>query len=651
MNDINLMGVSFRDREAIDYYSLHGSVLDSTRQLRFGTLDIAEAFSSDPSRWIAFQNLLSKNPTIFWGYRLEDAGTLQVLANAARENNQRDIWIITSSTNNETSAYYKALGLNIINSNTEEFLNYLSSEDWYNPYADSGGQRISTKELFPQYYIPSHGEFPNRPIKSYFQGRPPEWSDIYSPLIVKTSHFDNIRECIAKGRSVFVAGGTATGKSTLLLQAAAFTETPFHKLVLSSPSKNKVKFILNKLSGEKAIVFIDDCTDDIDSFVELAKSKNVQVVGADRDYNYLSAIHRFKSSIFDVVEVSELDPSDVQAVVKSVPIDLKRDIAFNPQLAGGVESSIFEVVEANCRTKNLQDRFDDMIADFSGKDDKLLDTITLSCYVHSCRCPVSMDMLLSYWHGSISNYMDIYDLMATIGSTVAEYFGYLVDDDQDYFTVRSNLVSEVLLLRVPPKVLRRVLIKFIENVSTLHISGYNIFKRKGYDARLFEKAFPDVIEGEKMYDFVYKKDSSPFMLQQKALYLSRRGYHERAFQVIDLAISKAGSKNWAIKNSHAIILFRANIRLVPDANARKSLNESMSILTECYKWDKRKPFHAMTFADHAARYWDAFRDEQAHKYLLQSKQWLEDELRTSSTNLADLRRLRGVIKSKISQFR
>jgi hypothetical protein len=102
--------------------------------------------------------------------------------------------------------------------------------------------------------------------------------------------------------------------------------------------------------------------------------------------------------------------------------------------------------------------------------------------------------------------------------------------------------------------------------------------------------------------------------------------------MIDRAINASGGKIWSIKNSHAIILFRANINHSNHPNAKQSLKKSMDILTECYNWDKRKPFHALTFAGQALQYWEVYGDEEAFGYLQTAKKWLVSEEQRSFWN-------------------
>jgi hypothetical protein len=132
--------------------------------------------------------------------------------------------------------------------------------------------------------------------------------------------------------------------------------------------------------------------------------------------------------------------------------------------------------------------------------------------------------------------------------------------------------------------------------------------------------------------------------------MSRRNDHQRAFEVIDEAIAKSGSRNWSIKNSHAIIKFRANIARKDSADVRKALNESMGSLEQCHSADVRKAFHAMTYADHALRYWKKYRDETAITYLETAKKWLQEES-DSDNRIGNVMRLLRQVNNALSSSR
>ena len=65
--------------------------------------------------------------------------------------------------------------------------------------------------------------------------------------------------------------------------------------------------------------------------------------------------------------------------------------------------------------------------------------------------------------------------------------------------------------------------------------------------------------------------------------------------------------------------------------------------------DKRKAYHALTFADQALNYWNRYRDTQAIEYLKTSDMWLDAEEKSSPWN-RNLKRLKDIIKKKLEQI-
>ena len=74
----------------------------------------------------------------------------------------------------------------------------------------------------------------------------------------------------------------------------------------------------------------------------------------------------------------------------------------------------------------------------------------------------------------------------------------------------------------------------------------------------------------------------------------------------------------------------------------------MEILRECYQWDKRKPFHVLTFADQALEYWEVYADDEALGYLATAHHWLSDESQRYPWN-RHLRRLLPKVARKLGR--
>ncbi|MEM5733279.1 SIR2 family protein [Shewanella algae] len=642
INNASLNGVSIQDKSAIDYIYLHGSVSDAESTLIFGDLDIASAFSSDPNRWNFFRSLMNKYPTLFWGYALRDAGTLQAFSDAIEDRNRKNSWIIVHPEYNtdDEVMYFKSLGLKIIRSDTSDFLKYLKSFE-----SDLDIKSTSYVNPFPEYSIPSHSDIQHRAIQDFFEGATPGWSDIYSQRVAKLRFYDDIEELVNRKRNVLITGGPATGKTTLLMQVAALHDFNGIKLMLSDISIPKAQNIAAKLSDIPTLLFVDNLQTSIEALNYLSAKSNFQLVIAERDYAYLSASNaNFLRKNIEIIDITNLNDQDAQIIIENIPADIKARKKY--RLNAG--DSLFELIEKNCRTPSIKDRFNNVIEDLRKRDDKLVQLFLMACYLHSGRSVTSMDVLYSYFSKAYNDYAELYELVSILSSSLSEYAGEFAEDNQDYFSIRSNLLADHISTIAPTADLAKMLTRFHKNVPRYSIPNYDSFKRRAYDARLFERAFPEVRDGEVIYDIIYKKYPSPFNLQQKALYMSRRDDHQRAFEVIDEAIAKSGSRNWSIKNSHAIIKFRANISRVDSGDVRKALNESMSSLEQCHSADVRKAFHAMTYADHALRYWKKYRDKTAVEYLETAKNWLQEESDSDNKIGNVMRLLRQVEKALLS---
>lgn len=619
LNDARLNGVSLRDKAAIDYIHLHGSVTNDESPLIFGDLDIASAFANDPNRWNYFRNLMNRHPTLFWGYALRDAGTLQVFADSLDDNNKKSSWIIVHPkyTTDDEVQYYKSLDLKIITADTESFLDYLIK------FKDADTETKTVYENpFPEYSIPSNADIKHRAIQDFYQGATPNWSDIYSPRVIKLRHYSVIEEHTNRGRNVLITGGPATGKTTLLMQFAAFHNFSGIKILLSNISLAKAKSISAKIHDTPTLLFVDNLQSSIEALNFLSTKKNIQLIIAERDYAYLSASSsNFLRKNIEIIDITTLDEKDAQAVISKIPEDIKARRKY--VLRDG--DSLFELIERNCRTPSIKERFNNVIDELRKKDDTLVQLFLLACYLHTCRSVTSMDVLYNFFDKNYNDHRQLYDLLGILSSSISEYAGEFAENDQDYFVIRSNLLADHISTIAPAKDLAKMLTAFHNNVPRFCVPNFDSFKRRAYDARLYERAFPNIEDGEEIYDVIYRKHDSPFNLQQKSLYLSRRGEHQRAFRVIDEAISKGGSRNWSIKNSYAIIKFKANIGREDSADVRKALNESMEALEQCHSADVRKVFHAMSYTDHSLQYWKRYRDDISISYLEKSKEWLSEE--------------------------
>ncbi len=271
----------------------------------------------------------------------------------------------------------------------------------------------------------------------------------------------------------------------------------------------------------------------------------------------------------------------------------------------------------------------------------LYDALIAIAYVYSCGTPMTTDMLHAFLRPHNVSVLGIPELFGKLGSLLREYYGAAADADQYNFTIRSKLMAEVLVQNAPAPDFRRVFEQFHDEVSPYRITRFDIFRRRAFDERFATKAFPNWKEGLNFYEAAYHRDGSPELLQQGALYLSKRHETTLAFQWIDQARLKS-PKSFSVRNSHAIILFRANISLATtDPSVEILLKQSMDILAECYKSDKRKTYHAVVFAEQAMELFKILGLASSEEYLLNAKGWLATELQRQPWN----RRLKQLARS------
>ncbi len=255
---------------------------------------------------------------------------------------------------------------------------------------------------------------------------------------------------------------------------------------------------------------------------------------------------------------------------------------------------------------------------------------------------------MAFMRKEINSYKDVYEKISALGAFIIDFTDSVVDAEQDYFLPRSSFLAESVLQIASSEDLKKVILQFYREISPMRIARYDVFRRKAFDAGIMKSVFNDWQEGEAFYNMARERDESPFLKQQAALYLARKKRFKEAFNWIDEALVQSGYNIPSIRNSHAIILFRANISSPHNETARSSLKQSMDILTECYKSDMRKTYHALVFADHSMQYWDVFGNADAKDYLKTSYEWLKEEVGKSSWN-RNARRMFSRVNSYITR--
>jgi tetratricopeptide (TPR) repeat protein len=401
-----------------------------------------------------------------------------------------------------------------------------------------------------------------------------------------------------------------------------------HKLLLDGPTQAKAEMVVRALNGAHALVGIDNLTNYVDTFMVFAGAPNVTVVAADRDYNLSSSLHRLDRRSVRIIDVTDLSDADLQDLRSSIPMDIRRPSPRILNVSQGVRPSLFEFIQANVQGPTLRARMEKALERIQKADALLAEMLLLVSYVHSCRTPLSMDMAIGYWSGRIDTHDQIYSQIKGAGALLNEYEGDLADGDQDYFAARSVLAAECVMNAASGSQLGAMLTRFHTNISHTRITAYYVFKRRAYDSKLFGRAFVNITNALNLYDEIYARDPSPYTLQQKALFLASRKRFSEAFEEMDRAVSTAHRANWTIRSSYAQILFQANQDLAgEDPKVRGLLDRAMTMLTDCYRGDRRRSMHAVVYGTLAVRYAAIFKDTTASDYLTQAELWLLEVIR------------------------
>ena len=283
VNDILLRGPSFASRSAIDYIPLRGCVLHAESNFDFSPIEIASSFERDKDKWFGYINRIQSTPTLYWGYRIEDAGVLQALAKETKNNRPTsESWIVLRKDDPETIEYYSSLGFQTIIADTLDLLAYLRSQ---HGSATPSVDKAALTEIFAEYAIPDIAQIPARPISEFYSGAEPSWFDIYSGKIHQTQHFLNAKNLLAQKNHLFLLGGPATGKSTLLKQLAVGVHNQGECLYLLDITAEKAELLVRDVNVHKqnVILFIDNAADSADSIQILIRSLFIKIVAAERD--------------------------------------------------------------------------------------------------------------------------------------------------------------------------------------------------------------------------------------------------------------------------------------------------------------------------------------------------------------------------------
>lgn len=642
-NTLNL-GES-NDGLAINYFPVHGCVLNPDKEYIFSNIKIASAYSSQDGSWESLKLTVSSAPILFWGWSFNDSDIIEAIYSSRGkmvDDNSRK-WIVLYNPEEYEIEFYKSLNFSIIIADTQQLLEYFEEISLISD--EETGNRINVPI---QYQVPSAIKEASYPVESFFMGDIPRWSYIYSGQIIKTHHYKKIVDLIHSERNIIVIGIPASGKTTLLMQLASGIESKKQRHILYTPTVTEVDRYCKMVGNEKVIVFVDNCLNDYKAMMNLMKKNNIQVIGFERDSRYESIAYRLIENglEFEVYDVSEISEQDITRIIDSIPKGL-----YSGKIQGLKDNTIFEAIRKHTKVPVMEDRFASVLSDLYAFDKKATELFLMISYVHACGVPISYDMIYSYLEED--DYQAVYNDIKNIGKLITECynqdFGFLGEvnlDDQDYYKCRTRYLAELIIQKVPNySLMRLVLNKFVERVPAYKICRYDIFKSSAFDADIVTRYFTKYEDGIEFYKKCLEIEDSAFMYQQIALYASRKRKYSDAFRWIDMAKNCEKRNIFSIRNTHAIILFNANInKESSDGSVIATLHQSLEILKDCYKNDLRKGFHARIFGELVLKFCAVYGYDEVEKYVETANEWLEIEIASKSNGNASIKKMRQIKK-------
>lgn len=637
INDILMNGAIPGDLNCVDYIPIHGSILNEESEFLFNIQEVSSSFRTQRNAWEHLKFAANESPSLFIGYGFADVGAIQSLYGETRAKSieRKHKWILLHESDESAEAYFKALGFKIIVGDVKDFLIYLKSVVEKDRIV-SKEKRDYILDIYPEAKVPLENQIKSvRKIDDFFLGSPPIWSDILSNRIYTTSHLDIVRNLLEKHKKLIVTGIPTCGKSTLMMQLARQLRLENQKILLfNAISTNKARIIANEINSE-TFVFMDNFSADIDSFLLLSGNRHIRLVGFDRYYSLDMNYHRIDVNEFSIYDMSELTPHDVQGIYEKIPPVIRKPMNGR-NMHQGKSVSTFELVNYYISTPNINERFRSILSDLEKNDSLLLEVLVMVCYLHECRTSVSFDVLNNFLDDEVDSYHDVLEIREALRGLVLEV-PEIIDSsnkrEQDYYSPRSTIFSETVLSQIPNKVFARVYELFHELVPKHVIPHYNIFKRFAYDSRYCARSFPNWEKGLSFYYKMYGQDKSPYILQQCALYLLSKKQYRQAGIEIDKAMQGSKKRHFSIENTHAIIMFQANIQNASGSkDVLKTLDDSMELLNRCYQEDKKKNYHAYTFTRQALDYYKVYPGAKAMQYLENAEKWLNLLLKENRKN-------------------
>lgn len=611
LNCVSYYGATKNDGLAIEYVPLHGDIRDPNSELYFGKFELSNVGDKNAGLFSIMHSKLLSAPTLFWGYGFHD-GSVNGIISQVLERGKQDIWI-QCMPGSEYISFFKDLGCNVIVATTEELLKEIQNE----LKKDIKKDNISSNIVWDSYKIPSENQVESLPIRDYYQLGKTHWYYVITNQAYSTHWVNEVIDNSLENKNVVIVGTPLGGKTTLLMQVARkYNRSVFYVPVLN---REKAKLLCNNIDkSEERIILVDNCAEDMEAYRILACKENIRTVATCDDFMYESSKHIIETVEYKKIIIDDIEITEGQRIFSNIPASIRID-KFKYKQRETDRYSMFELMTANIKDVISANRINEFLKRIK-EDKEVFQTVLLTAYLTYYNSLLSMDIALKYFEDF--NYEQILAILKRTETFLSEIDVALeIDlDDQNYYSLRSNLFAKYtheVAKRSYREIYGRVIKKFITNVSPDYIYKNYVFKRRAYDAELFNDLFMD--KGDEVYEIIFSRDDSAYTLQQWALYKAKNKRFTEAFADIDKAIHMQ-LQNFSIKNARAIILFEAN-KDKHTESARNSLDEAMRILEECYESDKRKVYHAQKYAEFAIK---IFNEHNKESYLDKATEWIHE---------------------------
>lgn len=627
LHDRHLFGAPRSPERVANFIPLHGNIEHPDTDFLFTAGQMASAFASDRETWYVFQRELVSRPTFFMGYSMNDAGVLQAIHDSSAHGDFNR-WMLLRKEKPAERAYFESLGFQVAIGEISDFLEEASN------LAPAVRQKSDARHLIGA--VPSVGAVAKRPVKSFFVGAEPEWSDAYSAQIAKRKINSKIINSVHSKRHCAVVGLPLSGKTTVLKQVAAALSDDMHCLYFDKISEPQSKIITSEIEGlDDVVVFVDNMIDSMRQIEFIMRQTSALFVCAEQSVYFDGVRLKAFGNKLDVHSATEIDTQEIQKIIETIPAEVRRwrtaPTAVSDELETGIEDGgIFLALSKAVYDESLMNRFKTKLREFEEKDREAFDVYIMACYVYRCRTIVSFDMMYMFLSNTKKDYSYAYEVASRISHFLAEVDLEIEEfQDQDYFSVRSGGLAEIALKQCRNSSFERMFARFHDAVPETVIADYPTFRRYAYNSDFVGRAFPNHRAGLRFFERLVRKTQNAYDYQHGAIYLSRKKQFSLAFDWIDTALNMSGARIFSIRNTHARILFEANMDVLTsdqdNETAKEGVSNSMKVLQGIIVDDSTRGYHLFTFCNQAIQYRDVSVDGPG-----------EDWLREASVRLKDL---------------